>query len=111
MKNIDNCALKLGIDPSMSGYEKFVEAVNLHLQNSGKLTLNKICKTIGSKHSMNGKAVMREIDYALKKARDINANLQELTGRKIYDEDIRPKYVICLVAKYIAGDNDEKEAI
>lgn len=107
MSSIESCVLKLGVDPSVSGYKKLTEAVRIYLSTDEKVTLKTICKTIGSKHSLSDKAVFREIDYALKKAKNIDTNLEKLTGIKIYEEDIRPKYVISLVVEYMKQETEE----
>ncbi len=101
MNSIDSYALRLGIAPCISGYKKFTEAVNMYLHTDGMPTLKNICEQIGEKYLLSGKAVFRAIDYAIKTAKDLNKNLSELTGIKVYEEDIRPKYVIYLVVQCI----------
>lgn len=102
------CALKLGIFPCISGYAEFGEAVAMFVHSKNKPTLKSVCESIGKARSLGAEAVFRDIAYALKTARNITENLFALSGVKVQAEDIRPKFVICLVAECIERDLEEQ---
>lgn len=97
-------ALKLGIAPCISGYSEFVKAVAEYVNNERKLSLKEVCHSIGKSRSVGSDTVFRTIKYAINTANGIREKLSELSGFKVREEDIRPKYVICLVADCIERD-------
>lgn len=111
MNNIVSCAfdyaLKLGMSPSLSGFHQFVQAVAAYVSAQEFPTLGNICKTIGNQHSMQLNTVEHSISYALKTTPNLCENIYTVTGFKVYPSDIRPKYVICLVAQCIKRDLEE----
>ena len=101
-------ALKLGMFPCISGYAEFCEAVETFVHSKTKPTLKKVCERIGEARLLGAEAVFRAIAYALKTARNITENLSALSGVKVHAEDVRPKFVICLVAQCIERDLEEQ---
>lgn len=100
-------ALKLGMSPSLSGFHKFVQAVVAYASVQEFPTLGNICKKIGNQHSMQLSTVEHSISYALKSTPNLSANLYALAGVKVQPEDVRPKFIICLVAQCIKRDLEE----
>lgn len=107
MMNVSNLAhdyaIKLGISPSVSGFGKFTKAVTVYVSSQeDQPKLETVCEEIGGK--VKHETVARSISYALKHATNLRDNLYELTGRKVREENISPKQVICLVADCIKRD-------
>ena len=101
-------ALKLGMYPCVSGYTEFCEAVEIFVHSKSRPTLKNVCERIGEARSLGAEAVFRAIAYALKTARNIAENLSSIVGIHVQEEDIRPKFVICLVAQCIEHDLAEQ---
>ena len=108
LKAAKEYALKLGMYPCISGYTEFCEAVELFVHSKSRPTLKNVCERIGKARSLGAEAVFRAVAYALKTARNIAENLSALAGVKVHAEDIRPKFVICLVAQCIERDLEEQ---
>lgn len=77
------------------------EAIAMYVQSNNRLPLKKICQLIGEKYSTRGETVFRAISYAIKTTPDIRENLSALSGITVRKEDMRPKYVVCLIAHCI----------
>lgn len=108
MNNIYDVAydytVKLGIAPCVTGFERFADAVVVYATCSEIRPLKTVCEQIGVRRSLNPRTVLRAINYAIKTADDLCGKIYEQFGLKVRQEDIRPKYVICLVAQCIKRD-------
>lgn len=93
--------VKLGIAPSVVGFERFTDAVVLCTMCDGMPTIKYICEKVGETCALGAKTVLREISYAIKTADNICGRIYELLGLRIRPEDVRPKYIISLVAFFI----------
>lgn len=111
MKNITSYAtdyaLQLGMSPALSGFDKFVQAVAIYASSPELPDFDDVCKRIGKRCSMHYNTVEHAVSYALKATPNLLDKLYELTGYKLQEVDIRPKYIVCLVAQYIKRDVEE----
>ncbi len=101
--------VKLGIAPSVAGFDRFREAVAYCVTSEETRSMKYICERIGEKRFMQGKTVQREIGYAVKTADNLSGRIYDLLGLKVREEDIRPKYIIRLVAFFVKRELGLKE--
>lgn len=105
MNNINDIvrdyALRLGIAPSVAGFNRFIEVVEFCASYGDEYPICSVCEKIGEKHSLKARAIHREIDYAIKTADNLRGRIYDLFGLKIRQEDVRLKYIINLVACYV----------
>lgn len=99
--------LRLGITPCLHGYNEMSEAITFYVHTGSNPTLKSVCMRIGESRSARADTVFRAIAYAIKTTPNISDNLYEISGIKVRKEDLRPKYVICLIAQCIERDYSE----
>ena len=100
-------AIRLGISPSLTGFHYFAQAVVEYVTRDDLTPLEEVCEKIGKRYSTQTNTVMHAISYALKTAKNVCEKIYEYTGDKATVVDVRPKFVICLIAQNVRHDQAE----
>ena len=90
----ERLVFRLGVRAHLNGYAYLTDAVALYGENS-----TDIYGAVGKAYGLNRKTIMREINYALAQAFDIDKHLSALIGITIDKHEIHGTLVIAYLGK------------
>ena len=92
----ERLVFRLGVRAHLNGYAYLTDAVALYGEESADID---IYGAVGKAYGLNRKTIMREINYALAQAFDIDKHLSALIGITIEKHEIHGSLVIAYLGK------------